>query len=51
MALWQGIHESLYSKKKIGKTCIPSSLLINQKSVTNQQDMAEHFSNFFTSTD
>ena len=47
-ALWQGIHEIIYSKKA-GKTNKPSSLLINQKSVTNQQDMAEHFNNYFTS--
>ena len=38
-----------YLFKKAGKTNNPSSLLINQKSVTNQQDMAEHFNNFFTS--
>ena len=48
MALWQGIHEIIYSKKSI-KTYSPSSLLINHKSVTNQQDMGEHFYNFFTS--
>ena len=33
--LWQGIHEISYSNKA-GKTNNPSSLLINQKSVTNQ---------------
>ena len=38
-----------YLFKKAGKKNNPSSLLINQKSVTNQQDMAEHFNNFFTS--
>ena len=37
-----------YLFKKTGKTNNPSSLLINQKSLTNQQDMAEHFNNFFT---
>ena len=46
-ALWLGIHEIIYSKKS-GKTNSPSSLLLNQKSVTNQQDMAENFNNFFT---
>ena len=47
-ALGQGIHEIIYSKKA-AKTNSSSSLLINQKSITNQQDMAEHFNNFFTS--
>ena len=47
-ALGQGIHEIIYSKKA-GKTNRPSSLLINQKFVTSQQDIAEHFNNFFTS--
>ena len=48
-ALWQGINEIIYTKKA-GKTNNPSSLLIYRKSVTNQQEMAEHFNNFFTST-
>ena len=39
----------LFIPKKAGKTNSPSSLLINQKSVTNRKDMAEHFNNFFTS--
>ena len=47
-ALWQGIHEIIYSKKA-GETNNPSSLLINQKFATNQQDMTENFNNFFTS--
>ena len=47
-ALWQGIHKIIYSKK-VGKTNSPSSLLINQKSVTNQQDIAEQFNISFTS--
>ena len=38
-----------YLFKKAGKTKNPSSLLINQKSVTNQQDTTEDFNNFFTS--
>ena len=38
-----------YLFKKAGKRNNPSSLLTNQKSVTNQQDMAEHFNNFFSS--
>ena len=45
--LWQGIHEIIYSKNP-GKTNSPSSLLINPKYLTNQQDMTEHFNNFFT---
>ena len=44
-ALWQGIHEIIYSNNA-GKTNNPSSLLINRKPETNQQDMmAEHFNN------
>ena len=39
----------LFIQKKASKTNNPSSLLIHQKSVTNQQGMAEHFNNFFTS--
>ena len=47
-ALWQGIHGIIYSKKA-SKTNNPSSLLINQKSATNEQDMTEHFNDFFHS--
>ena len=47
-ALWPVIHEIIYSKKP-GKTNSPFFLLINQKYVANQQDMAEYFNNFFTS--
>ena len=39
----------LFIQKKASKADKPSSLLIHQKSVTNQQGMAEHFNNF-TST-
>ena len=36
----------LFIQKKAGKTNSSSSLLINQKPVTNQKDMAEHFNIF-----
>lgn len=39
-----------YLFKKAGKTNSSSSWLINQKSVTNQQDMTEHVNNVFTFT-
>ena len=38
-----------YLFKRAGKKSSPSSLVINQKSATNQQKIAEHFNNFFTS--
>ena len=41
--------ESIKFNKKAGKTNSLSSLLIKQESVTNQQDIAKHFNNFFTS--
>ena len=37
-----------FIQKKLLKQTKPSSLLINQKSITNQQDLAKHFNNFFT---
>ena len=47
-ALWQGIHDIVYSKKS-KKNNTPSSLLIDGKTITNPKDMAESFNNFFTS--
>ena len=39
-------NQTLIYSKKAGKTNSSSSLLINQKPVTNQKDMAEHFNIF-----
>ena len=47
-AVWQGIHDIVYSKKS-KKINIPSSILIDGKTITNPKDMAESFINFFTS--
>ena len=47
-AVWQGIHDIVYSKKS-KKSNIPSSILIDGKTITNPKDMAESFINFFTS--
>ena len=47
-ALWQGIHDIVYSKKS-KKNNTASSLLIDGKTITNSKDMAESFNNFFTS--
>ena len=44
-ALWQGIHDIVYSKKS-KKNNTPSSLLIDGKTITNPKDMAESFNNF-----
>ena len=46
-ALWQGIHDIVYSKKS-KKNNTPSSLLIDGKTITNPKDIAESFNNFFT---
>ena len=42
------IHEIVYSEKA-GERNNPSSLLPNDRSVANQQNMVEHFNNFFIS--
>ena len=47
-AIWQGIHDTVYSKKS-KKNNTPSSLLIEGKTIRNPKDMAENFNNFFTS--
>ena len=47
-ALWQGIHDIVYSKKS-KKNNTPSSLLIDRKTIANPKDMAGSFNNFFTS--
>ena len=47
-AIWQGIHDIVYSRKS-KKNNTPSSLLIDGKTITNPKDIAENFNNFFTS--
>ena len=47
-ALWQGIHDIVYSKKS-KKNNTPSSLVIDGKAITYPKDMEESFNNFFTS--
>ena len=47
-ALWQGINEIIYSKKAY-KTNSPSSLLVDNKTITNIPQMTEHFNQYFTS--
>ena len=47
-ALWIGINEIVYSKNK-NKTNSPSSLIQDDKTITDQKHIAEHFSNFFIS--
>ena len=44
-AIWQDIHDIVYSKKS-KKNNTPSSLLIDGKTITNPKDMAENFNNF-----
>ena len=46
--MWQGINEIIYSKKA-HKTKSPSSLLVNNETITNIPQMAEHFNQYFTS--
>ena len=48
-ALWQGINEIIYSKKA-HKTDSPSSLLVDNETITNISQMAKHFNQYFTST-
>ena len=45
-AVWQGIHDIVYSKKS-KKSNNPNSLLIDGKTITNPKDMVESFNNFF----
>ena len=47
-ALWQVINEIIYSKKAY-KTNSPSPLLVDNKTITNIPQMAEHFNQYFTS--
>ena len=47
-AIWQGIHNIIYSKKS-NRINIPSSLLIEGNTITDPKDISEHFNNFFTS--
>ena len=44
-ALWNGVHEIIYSKKK---GIAPSPLFINEKTITNKKHIVENFNNFFT---
>ena len=47
-AIWQGIHDIVYSRKS-EKNNAPSSLLIDGKTITNPKNMVENFNNFLTS--
>ena len=47
-ALWDGIHQIIYSKKKKDNIS-PSSLLVNGQTNTDKLNIAENFNNFFTS--
>ena len=47
-ALWDGIHQIIYSKKKKDNIS-PSSLIVNGQTVTDKLNIAENFINFFTS--
>ena len=47
-AIQQGIHSIIYSKKG-NRINTPSSLLIEGNTITDPQDISEHFSNFFIS--
>ena len=42
------MHNIIYSKKS-NRINTPSSLLIEANSITDSQDIPEHFNNFFTS--
>ena len=48
-ALWSGINEIIYSKKS-SKTIPPSSISVEGKTISDPQNIAENFNNFFTST-
>ena len=47
-ALWSGINEIIYSKKS-SKTIPPSSISVEGKTISDPQNIAENFNNFFTS--
>ena len=47
-AIWQGIHSIIYSQKS-NRINTPFSLLIEGNTITDSQDISEHFNNFFTS--
>ena len=47
IALWQGINQMIYSKKA-HKTNSPSSLSVDNETITNISQMAEHFNQYFT---
>ena len=47
-AIWQGIHNIIYSKKG-NKINTLSSLLIEGNTITDHQNISEHLSNIFTS--
>ena len=47
-AIWQGIHNIIYSKKS-NRINTPSSLLIEGNTINDSQDISEHFNKFFTS--
>ena len=48
-ALWQGINKIIYSKTA-HKTKTPSSLLVDNETITNIPQITEHFNQYFTST-
>ena len=48
-AIWQGIHNIIYSKKW-NRINTPSSLLIEGNTITDSQDISEHFNSFFIPT-
>ena len=45
-ALWSGINEIIYSKKS-SKTIPPSSISVEGKTISDPQNIAENFNNFF----
>ena len=47
-AIWQGIHNIIYSKMG-NRINTLSSLLMEGNTITDCQDISEHFDNFFTS--
>ena len=47
-ALWSGINVIIYSKKS-SKTIPPSSISVEGKTISDPQNIAENFNNFFTS--
>ena len=46
-AIWQGILNIIYLKKG-NRPNTPSSLLIEGNTITDPQDISDHFNNFFT---